>query len=265
MGGNRAQGAQANFAHTAMIINGNSVSSESITDALVLGDGVFETLRTYNNRVFALDRHFKRMLLGLEQIGVSGFDEGLVKSSIQKILVEEPLDCGALRIAYFSDATLIVSHKPYEPSNSGLTCFTSDGQGVASFYKSTSYSSRLSLRRFAVAKGFDDTILINGEGLVSELSTSNLLIRVEGKWITPSLESGCLPGVTRGLLLENFGVTEERVTRRELERASGAAAISSLREIQVIKSIDGKDFPSSRELRELQESFSTWVLGNLLS
>jgi hypothetical protein len=46
---------------------------------------------------------------------------------------------------------------------------------------------------------------------------------------------------------------------------SGAAAISSLREIQVIKSIDGKDFPSSRELRELQESFSTWVLGNLLS
>jgi branched-subunit amino acid aminotransferase/4-amino-4-deoxychorismate lyase len=116
-----------------------------------------------------------------------------------------------------------------------------------------------------VAKGFDDTILINGEGLVSELSTSNLLIRVEGKWITPSLESGCLPGVTRGLLLENFGVTEERVTRKELEGASGAAAISSLREIQVIKSIDGKDFPSSRELRELQESFSTWVLGNLLS
>jgi hypothetical protein len=69
----------------------------------------------------------------------------------------------------------------------------------------------------------------------------------------------------RGLLIENFGVTEERVTRKELVLASGAAAISSLREIQVIKSIDGKDFPSSRELRELQESFSIWVLGNLLS
>jgi len=248
-----------------MIINGNSVSSEFTTDALVLGDGVFETLRTYNNRVFALDRHIKRMRLGLEQIVVTGLDEELVKLSIQKILDEEPLDCGALRIAYYSDGTLIVSHKPYNPSNAGLTCLTSDAQGMASSYKSTSYSSRLSLRRFALAEGFDDTILINGEGLVSELSTSNLLIRFEDRWITPSLESGCLPGVTRGLLIENFGVTEERVTRKELERVSGAAAISSLREIQVIKSIDGKDFPSSRELRELQESFSTWVLGNLLS
>lgn len=248
-----------------MIINGNSVSSEFTTDALVLGDGVFETLRTYNNRVFALDRHIKRMRLGLEQIVVTGFDEELVKLSIQKILDEEPLDCGALRIAYYSDGTVIVSHKPYRPSNAGLTCLTSDGQGLASSYKSTSYSSRLSLRRFAVAKGFDDTILINDEGLVSELSTSNLLIRFEDRWITPSLESGCLPGVTRGLLIENFGVKEERVTRKELEGVSGAAAISSLREIQVIKSIDGKDFPSSRELRELQESFSTWVLGNLLS
>jgi branched-subunit amino acid aminotransferase/4-amino-4-deoxychorismate lyase len=243
-----------------MIINGNSVSSEFTTDALVLGDGVFETLRTYNNRVFALDRHIKRMRLGLEQIVVTWFDEGLVKLSIQKILDEEPLDCGALRIAYYSDGTVIVSHKPYNPSNVGLTCLTSDGQGMASSYKSTSYSSRLSLRRFAVAKGFDDTILINDEGLVSDL-----LIRFEDRWITPSLESGCLPGVTRGLLIENFGVTEEQVTRKELERVSGAAAISSLREIQVIKSIDGKDFASSRELRELQESFSTWVLGNLLS
>jgi branched-chain amino acid aminotransferase len=248
-----------------MIINGNLVSPEFTTDALVLGDGVFETLRTYNNRVFALDRHLKRMRLGLEQIAVSSFDEGLVKLSIQKILDEEPLDCGALRIAYYSDGTVIVSHKLYNPSNVGLTCLTSDGQGMANSYKSTSYSSRLSLRRFALAKGFDDTILINGEGLVSELSTSNVLIRFEDKWITPSLESGCLPGVTRGLLLENFGVTEERVTRKELELASGAAAISSLREIQVIKSIDGKDFPSSRELRELQESFSSWVLGNLLT
>ena len=107
-----------------MIINGNSVSSEFTTDALVLGDGVFETLRTYNNRVFALDRHIKRMRLGLEQIVVTGLDEELVKLSIQKILDEEPLDCGALRIAYYSDGTLIVSHKPYNPSNAGLTCLT---------------------------------------------------------------------------------------------------------------------------------------------
>jgi branched-chain amino acid aminotransferase len=88
---------------------------------------------------------------------------------------------------------------------------------------------------------------------------------IEGNWVTPDLASGCLPGVTRGFLIENFGVREARVTGDDLKRASAAAAVSSLREVQEIKAIDGKDFAISKELRELQVSFSSWVLGNLLS
>lgn len=248
-----------------MIINGKSITSEYITDSVVLGDGVFETLRTYHNQVFALERHLRRMAFGLEQIGVSEFDQTAINNSVNQILRDEPLESGALRISLYSDGTQILSHKPYKPSGEGLSCFTTDLEARASTYKSASYSERISLRRIAAKKGFDDAILVNSDGQVSELSTSNLLIRIANKWLTPSIESGCLPGVTRSFLVENFGVMEERLTRKDLEQASVAAALSSLREIQEIKAIDGKNFPSSMELRELQESFSSWILGNLLS
>jgi branched-subunit amino acid aminotransferase/4-amino-4-deoxychorismate lyase len=98
---------------------------------------------------------------------------------------------------------------------------------------------------------------------VSELSTSNLIALVDGQWVTPRLQSGALPGITRGELVSNFGVREVSLTRNELENAQALAAISSLREIQGIKEIDGKSTPNSDELRELKESFHSWILGNL--
>lgn len=96
------------------------------------------------------------------------------------------------------------------------------------------------------------------------MSTSNLIALIDGEWITPRIESGALPGVTRKALIENFGLTEGRLELDSLLCAESLGAISSLREIQSIKAIDGKDTPSSNRFRELQESFHSWILGNLV-
>ena len=190
MGGDRAKSTQADIAHRTMIINGKSTTSEIFTDAVALGDGVFETLRTYNNHVFALERHLARLKLGLNQIGVNGFEDSQVREAVGQILQSEPLESGALRISVYADGTSVISHKPYKPPTEGLSCFTSFGDGMGNSYKSTSYSDRLALRRLALVKSFDDMILVNREGDVSELSTSNLLLRIEDKWLTPDLKSG---------------------------------------------------------------------------
>jgi branched-chain amino acid aminotransferase len=248
-----------------MIVNGELKNSNLLTDAILLGDGVFETLRSYENRIYGLDRHLKRLETGLASIGIVEFDKRETLKSVNTILLEEPLDSGALRISYYADGNLIITHKPYIPANMGISCQIYLEGGVYKNHKSASYSDRMKLRRIAQGKGFDDFLMIDKDGIVSELSTSNLILMLDGIWITPDLQSGCLPGVTRAFLIENFGVNEARITGNDLARASAAAAVSSLREIQEIKSIDGKDFASSQELRELQESFSSWVLGNLLS
>ena len=248
-----------------MIVNGKFTTSELLTDSVLLGDGVFETLRSYENRIYGLDRHLRRLEAGLTAIGAASFNRELVSNSVSEILKVEPLASGALRISCYADGTQVLTHKPYLPSSEAISCLTHVEAGLFKEHKSSSYSDRMRLRRMAQGKEFDDALVLDSNGIVSELSTSNLLLMIEGNWVTPDLASGCLPGVTRGFLIENFGVKEAQVAGDDLKRASAAAAVSSLREIQGIKAIDGKDFAISKELRELQVSFSSWVLGNLLS
>lgn len=248
-----------------MIINGKFTTSELLTDSVLLGDGVFETLRSYENRIYGLDRHLRRLEAGLSAIGAASFNRDLVSNSVFEILRVEPLPSGALRVSCYADGTQVLTHKPYLPSSEAISCLTYVEAGVFKEHKSSSYSDRMRLRRMAQGKGFDDALVLDRNSIVSELSTSNILLLIEGNWVTPDLASGCLPGVTRGFLIENFGVREVSVTGDDLKRARAAAAVSSLREIQEIKAIDGKDFAISKELRELQVSFGSWVLGNLLS
>ena len=262
MGGDRIESASIDLI-ASMIVNGSFSNYIEPSDAILLGDGVFETLRTYENRVFALHQHLERLKLGLNAIEVEEFDLARLREGIEEILVNEPFPSGALRISVYSDGTWVISHKEYLPAQKGISCRTLEATNISRTYKSASYSDRMSYRRAAKAGGFDDAILFNSDGLVTELSTSNLILRSKGEWTTPSLEAGALSGITRTLLIENFGVRESRVTVNDLEGVEAAAAISSLREIHQIKKIDGKDLPISNELKALQDSFHSWILGNL--
>ena len=77
------------------------------------------------------------------------------------------------------------------------------------------------------------------------------------------MATGCLPGVTRQLLMENFGLQEKLLLASELEKVEALAMISSLREIEKIQEVNGKVFPHSHSLERLQIEFHAWILGNL--
>ncbi|GAB3324278.1 aminodeoxychorismate synthase component I [Geodermatophilus aquaeductus] len=75
----------------------------------------------------------------------------------------------------------------------------------------------------------DDVVLVNRHGELTETTTSNLALRIGGRWWTPPTTSGCLPGVERGRLLES-GVLHERVlTVPDLFGAEEVAVLNSLR------------------------------------
>jgi branched-chain amino acid aminotransferase len=251
-----------------IILNGELHEGPVLSDSILLGDGTFETLRSYEGKLFALTKHLDRLELGLRQISHSdllpaGYERGAVCSAIEKSLKSESFKSGALRVSAYVDGSLVVSYKEYSPPSASIRCLTLRERSDGFHFKSSSYSMRLRARRYAESKGFDDAVFVGSGDEVSELSTSNLIALVDGQWVTPRLQSGALPGITRGELVSNFGVREVSLTRNELENAQALAAISSLREIQGIKEIDGKSTPNSDELRELKESFHSWILGNL--
>jgi para-aminobenzoate synthetase/4-amino-4-deoxychorismate lyase len=95
----------------------------------------------------------------------------------------------------------------------------------------------------------DDVVLVNERGELTETSRANIAVQLHGQWWTPPLESGCLPGVERGRLLE-LGVIAERVlTEGELHRAEGLAVLSSLRgwrsAVLISRHGDGSEHPAN--------------------
>lgn len=75
----------------------------------------------------------------------------------------------------------------------------------------------------------DDVILINGRGELTETTIASLVMETDGRWVTPPLESGCLPGVERAHLLASGEIHEQVIYPADLDRASGVARVNSLR------------------------------------
>jgi para-aminobenzoate synthetase/4-amino-4-deoxychorismate lyase len=83
--------------------------------------------------------------------------------------------------------------------------------------------------RAARHPGADDVILVNERGEVTETTVANLAVRIDGRWWTPPVDAGCLPGVERIRLIQHGQLTERPLTLDELHAASGIALVSSLR------------------------------------
>lgn len=79
---------------------------------------------------------------------------------------------------------------------------------------------------------FDDVIMINQDGHLTETTIANLVVELDGVWVTPPLASGCLPGVGRAALLGRHHVLERNVTIDELSRATALRLVSSLRGVR---------------------------------
>ena len=77
--------------------------------------------------------------------------------------------------------------------------------------------------------GIDEVLLVNQRGEVTEATASNILVKIDGHLYTPPLDSGCLPGIYREVLLSDGSVTEEVIRVDDLDRAEEISLVNSVR------------------------------------
>lgn len=230
----------------------------------LMGDGAFETIRTYSGVPFALELHLKRLIQSLTHLEIAHPDVELIENGVFEVIRSNPAEpYGRLRISMFSDGDLVISHQPYEVARQGVTLakypeFKYSNYSIAKT-KSASYAENFRAIRLAKQRGYNDALFVNERGEVVESALANLIYLKDGHWFTPQLESGCLPGVTRGLLVEHFGLQELALKEAELGNCSAVGLVSSLREIAIVERYESNLYPSSKELAELQTSFSNWI------
>ena len=273
MGRDRIKGAQIDRANKVMKIYFNNSLRDDLSlpttgGGWLLGDGAFESLRTYSGKPFALERHLDRLGQTLNELKINAPSRAQLMQGVKETIAANPASpFGRLRITVFGDGNWMVTHIEYKPEERFLKLCLSPikrySQDLTSGIKTISYQASAVALREAASGGFDDAIFVNERGEVMESALANLLYSKDGQWFTPDLNSGCLPGVIRALLIENFGVIEKPLLGEELESVDGLALTSSVREIVGVQAVEGHLYSNSKMINELTSAFHSWILGNL--
>src|SRR5581483_8417571 len=124
-----------------------------------------------------------------------------------------------------------------------------NGRFAASPFAGTKYTSwgeNLTWYEEAHALGFDEWVLLNEHGQVSECTSANIFVLQRGELVTPPLRSsGCLAGVTRALLLEEirspaYSAVERDLFPADLEASEQVFITSTTRDLLPVLEIDGR-------------------------
>lgn len=246
----------------------SDVTLPAIGGGWLLGDGVFESMRTYGGIPFALQRHLERLRQNADVMQFAQPNWEMITLGVNEVIHANPCQpYGRLRITLLGDGNTVITHTPFIDDGKALKLTTADSKQlstrVTASLKTISYAENSLALRKARLHGFDDAIFVNEKGNVVETALANVVWFDDGSWWTPSAEDGCLPGITRALLIENFGVREGSVTPTSLLQVNAVAITSSVREVIAIARYESKLFGASKQLEDLRGSFHAWVLGNL--
>ena len=255
-----------------IFINGNFIEEEEATISVfdrgfLYGDGVFETLRIYNGKPFLFDRHIGRLSHGLGSLFIGdkySFSEYLEHT--RELIERNNVTEGVLRIqatrgpgkrGYSTtgnyDPTVLISLHvaPNVDLNNVLPVKLATSTQILSDHdpfstlKTTNKLANIVALREAEKVGMDDALLTNHTGNITEASGSNVFWTKDNTLFTPPVSSGCLSGITRGMILElaialKLPTSQQDITPTELGNAESVFLTNSVREIQPVIQIDDK-------------------------
>ena len=233
---------------------------------LVVGDGVFETLKVTERGVFAVRRHLDRLSRSAAALGLPAPDHGQIREAIDAVLDGREFRRGKLRITYtggrgplgseaaYGSPTLIAALAPADaaaPLASIVTApWTRNEHGALAGVKSISYAENVRALGYAAQSDASEAIFLNTSGRVCEGTGSNIFLVFGDTIITPPLSSGPLAGITRELIMEWSSVEERDLSLDEAKRADEVFLTSSMRDVQAVERWDDRDFGPTRPVTQ---------------
>jgi branched-chain amino acid aminotransferase len=259
--------------HNGKLVQREQAAPSIASHSLHLGIGVFDGIMAYWNGghyyIHRLEAHLNRLRHGATQMGLTfSWSNKDLTSGIHSLLDKVPPTNYYIRpIVYragaylnFSetlpvDVTILgvtIARDVDKPLTSHISSFERvSGRAIPVTWKicGTYVNSYLS-RRAAQQSGFDDAILLDQEGRITEATSANLFLLQKDTVITPALTPNIFPGITRDTLLDvasSFGieVVERDVRPEELGDFDGAFLAATMMELRPLTTIDKYRYDSS--------------------
>ena len=256
------------------ILDDSSTPAIEVADhGFTVGDGVFEAVKIIDGRPFALTRHLERLTFCAAAMGLKAPDHGVLRGAIDEVLAGEPLPLGRLRITYTGgvaplgsgrgDATptVVVVAAPMKPwggpANVVTVPWPRNERSAVAGLKTTSYAENVVALAYAAEHGAGEAVFANTAGNLCEGTGSNVFYVVDGELRTPTLESGCLAGITRALLVEWCDVREVEEPVEVLASAEEIFLASTTRDVQPVACCDARELGEPGPVT--QAAAETWA------
>ena len=194
---------------------------------LLMGWGVFTTLRLYRGVPFAFERHWARMARDARLLEIPmPYEQEAVRHAVVELARANNHPESMARVSFVKNRGGLWAQADDLPPTDllifnrelvawpGAHRLQIQPQGIFSTgrfagAKMLSWVPHAAVLEKAHAEGFDDALLLNEKGQLAECTSANIFLVCGGKVLTPPLSSGCLPGVTREVLLDVQGPAPE--------------------------------------------------------
>lgn len=256
---------------------------------LLLGDGLFETMRAVGGIVPLLDRHLARLATAAEVLGLPiPVDESLLADACASLLRANRLSDAGLRLTLTRGPgargllppadpapTLLIAAFPAPPALPPARMIVAEvtrrnQRSPLARLKTLSYLDNMLALREARGAAADDAFMLNTTGEVACATTANVFAIEGGTLVTPPVSDGALPGITRSMVMElaaEIGVAcrEETLSPERLNGAPGVFLTSSLAGLRPVVGLDGTTVGSGEPhplAVRLQHLWQAWMAGD---
>lgn len=157
------------------------------------GDGLFETLKTENGRIFFLEAHLERLKSSSQAVHFERAPIYEISRRAQEVVERTAgIERGRLRITLFPDSTFLITHEESPARTAPQKLFLSEkvrySSSLLSSHKSISYGEASLAARIAKAHGCDDLLFLNEREEVVETGMANILVEDRGTFLYATLE-----------------------------------------------------------------------------
>jgi branched-subunit amino acid aminotransferase/4-amino-4-deoxychorismate lyase len=268
-------------ARMAIIWSGGNWMDESegfiaMTDRGVLhGMGAFETMLAIDGLLQHAERHKRRLRESIERLGLrQDLQQWDLFALAHELCRKNNLDKGKSRLRLTVMAGEGSLHDTHPGSNAGIWLtaqplaqmpleisvvtlpYTRNEQSSLNGLNCCSYAENLVALRWARERGADEGVFFNNRGHLCEACTANVFVKIHGQWLTPSLESGCLPGVMREVVMERYpSIRQADISREEFDHASHMFLTSAIRGVLPVTLCNGKSMRQPVTIASVGDSF----------
>lgn len=243
------------------VVDGADATVSIHDHGLTVGDGVFEVLKAPGLVPFALGPHLRRLAVSAARMGLPPPDLEVVEGAVSQLLDAHEGPDAQVRITWTAGdgpqgsdrdrqaaPRLIASAGPMRVRQDSETVavmpWVRNERGAMTGVKTTSYGENVVSLARAHAVGAGEALFADTQGRLCEGTGSNVFLVVEDRLITPTLEVGCLAGITRALVLEWTDAVETDVALAALDAADEVFLTSTTRDVQAVTRIiwdDGRE------------------------